>query len=103
MTADEYELIRLMNPELLKFDADIASIPSQSERIEYFRKMMAEMYLEGLGFGWSYANRKNSNFSSSAIMRLLEVNAQIRVPGEKIEHKKGGRKPRGNLHDKENS
>ena len=81
MTADEYELIRLMNPELLKFDADIASIPSQSERVEYFRKMMAEMYLEGLGFGWSYANRPHK-YASSAIMRLLETNAERRVPGE---------------------
>lgn len=90
MTSKEFELVRLMNPELLKFDVDIASIPDTYERIEYFRKMMEEMYLEGLAYGWSYGTRENSNYSSSVIMRLLEDNAYIRVPGERMERR--GRK-----------
>ena len=80
-----------MNPELLKFDVDVASIPSQSERIEYFQKMMMEMYLEGLGFGWSYANRPHK-YNSSAIMRLLDINAKKRVPGENMEATRGKRR-----------
>lgn len=92
MKNEEFELVRLMNPELLKFNIDIMSIPSTSKRIEYFQSMMMEMYLEGLAYGWSYGTRDNSNYSSSAIMRLLEVNARIRVPGERFEKRKGGRK-----------
>lgn len=90
MKNEEFELVRLMNPELLKFNIDIMSIPSTSKRIEYFQSMMMEMYLEGLAYGWSYGTRENSNYSSSVIMRLLEDNAYIRVPGERMERR--GRK-----------
>lgn len=92
MTSKELEIVRLMNPELLKFDVDIASIPDTYERIDYFKKMMEEMYLEGLAYGWSYGTRKNSNYSSSVILKLLEENAQTRVPGERFEKRKGGKK-----------
>ena len=97
MTSKEFDLVRLMNPELLKFDVDIATIPDTYERIGSFRKMMEEMYLEGLAYGWSYGTRKNSNYSSSVIMKLLEENAQIRVPYERFEKRKGGRRSKSEL------
>lgn len=101
MTSKELEIVRLMNPELLKFDVDIASIPDTYERIEYFKKMMEEMYLEGLAYGWSYGTRKNSNYSSSVILKLLEENAQTRVPGERFEKRKGGRRSRSKKNENE--